>query len=194
MDGPAETNGRGLKISTWMPFLGGSGGHQTSSPYPSPGQIRTDFNKWVDSDEQSIDVKDDKDLEAAWSMPSVSRTAALKGGDGMPWMNFEQVGNVIRRRNSTSPRFFRMVVRMGGAGGTGVFSGASPRGWMPSLEHKSTVASSSKRKTRHGDGDINDIPPGNEGAEGIAEEGDESGARKKRKRTTDDAKELGTGK
>ncbi|KAJ7852168.1 HSP20-like chaperone [Mycena olivaceomarginata] len=54
------------------------------------GQIRTDFNKWVDSDEQSIDVKDDEDLEAAWSMPSVSRTAALKGGDGMPWMNFEQ--------------------------------------------------------------------------------------------------------
>ncbi|KAJ7883007.1 HSP20-like chaperone, partial [Mycena olivaceomarginata] len=27
------------------------------------GQIRTDFNKWVDSDEQSIDAKDDEDLE-----------------------------------------------------------------------------------------------------------------------------------
>ncbi|KAJ7820527.1 HSP20-like chaperone [Mycena olivaceomarginata] len=39
------------------------------------GQIKTDFSKWVDSEDQTLDAQDDHDFEAAWSMPPASRIA-----------------------------------------------------------------------------------------------------------------------
>ncbi|KAJ7874003.1 HSP20-like chaperone [Mycena olivaceomarginata] len=122
------------------------------------GQIKTDFSKWVDSEDQTLDAQDDHDFEAAWSMPPASRIANL----GMGGMDFE-----------------KMMAEMSGAGCSGLFGSSSsqgaPTGFSPTLKPKSTAGSSSKRKTREGDEEVNPFLGGNEGA-------------KKRKRT-DDAEE-----
>ncbi|KAJ7816597.1 HSP20-like chaperone [Mycena olivaceomarginata] len=132
------------------------------------GQIKTDFSKWVDSEDQTLDAQDDDDFEF-WSMPPSSRIAS----PGMGGMDFA-----------------KMMAEMSGGGCSSLFgSGSSqgaPAGFSPTLKPKSTAGSSSKIKTRDGDEEVNPFLRGNEGATEIAKE--DKPAAKKRKRT-DDAEE-----
>ncbi|KAJ7870609.1 HSP20-like chaperone [Mycena olivaceomarginata] len=50
------------------------------------GQIKTDFSKWVDSEDQTLDAQDDDDFEF-WSMPPSSRIAS----PGMGGMDFAKM-------------------------------------------------------------------------------------------------------
>lgn len=54
------------------------------------GQIKTDFSKWVDSEDQTLDAQDDDDFEF-WSMPPSSRIAS----PGMGGMDFAKVSNIL---------------------------------------------------------------------------------------------------
>ncbi|KAJ6590895.1 HSP20-like chaperone [Mycena sp. CBHHK59/15] len=73
-------------------------------------QIKTDFSKWVDSDEQGPDVDDNDDLEARWNMPPDWRAkeskrgmnammgAALFKGGGPPPASLEPKSTFCKRK------------------------------------------------------------------------------------------------
>ncbi|KAJ6550902.1 HSP20-like chaperone [Mycena sp. CBHHK59/15] len=118
-------------------------------------QIKTDFSKCVDSDEQGPDVDDNDDLEARWNMPPDWRAKESKRG-----MN-TMMGGID---------FEKMMAEIGGAGGAALFKGGGPPPAI--LEPKSTFC---KRKTRDYDeedfGTTSPSGPAN-AAEAVRELGD----------------------